>query len=381
MVHASGVESKYHEYWAAQLPDIQAQLQLAAAGERAVLSLPGLTRLGTRQSWSGVAEVRALEMTYSSMAHATSLGKTVAASALCGQWPERVFRFTIGASGDVLTIATAEEHRRREASPAPQSGGQPAPAQRQEKSQSIPRAEPTGHGVASGTGSDRQSDIDEFYGILDQLSATMSGPQRLRECTGNSGCPPQGIYFFFEDGEKRADGSRRVVRVGTHALTATSEATLWGRLRQHRGQLTGRNPGGGNHRASVFRRHVGAALIRRDNLPGDLLSSWLDRHRPHGQRASQEASIERAVSRHIGAMPLLWLNVPARAYLESNSIALLSCLTGGPDLPSTSWLGRYAERAERAEIRGSGLWNIQHVTGHYEPGFLRQLAQLATHRD
>jgi hypothetical protein len=159
-----------------------------------------------------------------------------------------------------------------------------------------------------------------------------------------------------------------VVRVGTHALTQTSQATLWGRLRQHRGQLTGRNPGGGNHRASVFRRHVGAALIRRDNLPADLLSCWLDRHRRPGQRASQEASVERAVSRHIGAMPLLWLNVPSRAdrgYLESNSIALLSCLTGGPDLPSTSWLGRYAERAE---IRRSGLWNVQHVTGHYEPG-------------
>ena len=148
--------------------------------------------------------------------------------------------------------------------------------------------------------------------------------------------------------------------------------------------LTGRNPGGGNHRASVFRRYVGAALIRRDNPPGDLLSSWLDRHRPPGQRASQETSIERAVSSRIGAMPFLWLNVPARAdrgSLESNSIALLSCLTGSPDLPSTNWLGHYAEQAERAEIRESGLWNIQHVTAHYEPGFLRQLAQLVTRPD
>ena len=381
MVQAGGVGSKYHEYWAGRLPHIQAQLQLAAAGGRAVVSLPGLTRLGTRQSWSGVAEVRAQEMTYSSMAHATSLGKTVAASALCGQWPERVFRFTIGAGGDVLTITTAEDHRRRVTSPAPRPGGQPALAQRQEKRRSVPQTEPIGRGVASGMGSDRQSDIDEFYRILDQLSATMDGPRRLRECTGNSGCPPQGIYFFFEDGEKRADGSHRVVRIGTHGLTATSKTTLWGRLRQHRGQLIGRNPGGGNHRASVFRRHVGAALIRRDNLPGDLLSSWLDRHRPPGQRASQETSVERAVSGHIGAMPFLWLNVPARAdrgYLESNSIALLSCLTGGPDRPSTSWLGHYAEPAE---IRESGLWNVQHVSGHYEPGFLRQLAQLVTHPD
>jgi hypothetical protein len=144
-----------------------------------------------------------------------------------------------------------------------------------------------------------------------------------------------------------------VVRVGTHALTETSKATLWGRLRRHRGQLTGRNPGGGNHRASVFRRHVGAALIRRDGLPDDLLWSWLDRHRPPRERASQEADIEREVSRHIGAMPFLWLSVPGRTdrgYLERNSIAPLSCLTGGPDQPGASWLGRYAEPSRNPRV-------------------------------
>ena len=96
-----------------------------------------------------------------------------------------------------------------------------------------------------------------------------------------------------------------MVRVGTHALTQTSKATLWGRLRQHRGHLTGSDPGSGGHRASVFRRDVGAALIHRDALPDDLLASWLDRHRPPGERASQEAAIERQVSRSVGAMPFL----------------------------------------------------------------------------
>jgi hypothetical protein len=149
-----------------------------------------------------------------------------------------------------------------------------------------------------------------------------------------------------------------------------------GPAQQHRGQLTGRNAGGGNHRASVFRRHAGAALIRRDGLPGDLLSSWLDRRRPPNERDSQETGIERKVSRHIRAMPFLWLSVPGRAdrgYLESNSIALLSCLTGGPDLRSASWLGYYAERAE---IRRSGLWNVDHVSAYYKPEFLQLLAQL-----
>lgn len=216
----------------------------------------------------------------------------------------------------------------------------------------------------------RGNDVDEFYGILDQL-----GPRPLRDLAG---CPPQGVYFFYEDGENRLDGSRRVVRVGTHALTATSKATLRGRLMQHRGQLTSRNPGGGNHRASVFRHHVGAALIRREDLPDALLRYWLSRRRAlrGSELANQEADIEREVSRHIGDMPLLLLNVPDRTdrgYIESNSIALLSRLTGGPDLPSPRWLGH---NAERAEIRESGLWNVQHVTDRYQPEFLRRLAQL-----
>jgi hypothetical protein len=320
-------------------------------------------------------------MTYSSMAHATSLGKTVAASGICGQWPERAFRFTIGTGGDVLTITATGDHNRREAGPTPRPGGHSRPARPQERRQPVPQAEPTGRDRAPGMGDHLRSETSEFYRILDQLAARLGGPRRLRDCTGSSGCPPQGVYFFCEDGENRADNSRRVVRVGTHALTETSKATLWGRLRQHRGQLTGRNPGGGNHRASVFRRHVGAALIRRDGLPDDLLWSWLDRHRPPRERASQEADIEREVSRHIGAMPFLWLSVPGRTdrgYLERNSIALLSCLTGGPDQPGASWLGRYAERAE---IRGSGLWNVEHVTGHYEPRFLQRLAQLIDHQE
>jgi hypothetical protein len=75
-------------------------------------------------------------------------------------------------------------------------------------------------------------------------------------------------------------------------------------------------------------------------------------------------------------MPFLWLSAPGRAdrgYLERNSIALLSCIADGPDEPSASWLGHHAERPD---IRESGLWNVQHISGHYDPAFLRRLAQL-----
>jgi hypothetical protein len=202
-----------------------------------------------------------------------------------------------------------------------------------------------------------------FYRILDQLAARLGGPWRLRDYPGSSGCPPQGAYFFCEDGENRTDGSMRVVRAGTHALTAASNATLWGRLRQHRGQLAGRDPGGGNHRAPVFRRHVGAALIRRDGRPDELLRSWLDRHRPPSERASQETRTEHEVSRHIGAMPFLRLNVPGQAdrgYLESNTIALLSCHAGEPDLPQPK-----LARPPRRTSRNPPIRPVERPTRHW----------------
>ncbi|HEX6519041.1 MAG TPA: hypothetical protein VF070_03385 [Streptosporangiaceae bacterium] len=43
--------SKYDDYWSGQLPRIRAQLQLAADGMPATVSVPGLTQLGERQSW------------------------------------------------------------------------------------------------------------------------------------------------------------------------------------------------------------------------------------------------------------------------------------------------------------------------------------------
>ena len=77
--------------------------------------------------------------------------------------------------------------------------------------------------------------------------------------------PARGVYFFREEGEVRSEtgGGPRIVRVGTHALKDGSGTKLWRRLSQHRGQASGN----GNHRGSIFRLIVGAALIRRDTLP------------------------------------------------------------------------------------------------------------------
>ena len=83
-----------------------------------------------------------------------------------------------------------------------------------------------------------------------------------------------------------------------------------------------------------------------------------------------------AVSRHIGAMPVLWLTVPypaTRADVEQNSIALTSCLAAGQDQPSPGWLEHHAIPGQ---IRQSGLWDVERVTRPCRHGFLATLRQL-----
>ncbi|MGH3224350.1 MAG: DUF7664 domain-containing protein [Streptosporangiaceae bacterium] len=370
--------SKYDTYWAAQLDEIRAALGPAVTGAPATVAVPGLRRLGARQSWYGVCEVHGRQVTRSSMAHAASLGRTAAASGICVPWPEVTFRFTITTAG-ILTITNAGHGSTRSRRPTDRVQSPPAGDTHLLDPGALPAPRPDDRQTLVRSG-DRYARTSEFYCLLEELAAREHGPRRLAGCTGAEAWPGRGVYFFYENGEIRGDGSGRVVRVGTHALTATSRSTLWGRLRQHRGYLAGTHPGGGNHRASVFRRHVGSALIQRGNYPGELLASWLDRRRPPELRAPQEHEIELKVSRYIGAMPFLWLAVPDRpdgtsdrGYIERNSIALLSRLTGAADQPSTGWLG---QDASSPRVRQSGLWNSDYVDDRYDSGFLQVLAAL-----
>ena len=111
----------------------------------------------------------------------------------------------------------------------------------------------------------RHADLVRFYTILTNLETKIGGARKLASCSGRMDWPKRGVYFFFEQGENRSDTGNglRVVRVGTHALKVGSGTKLWTRLSQHRGQPT---TGGGNHRGSIFKLIVGAALINRDGL-------------------------------------------------------------------------------------------------------------------
>lgn len=226
-----------------------------------------------------------------------------------------------------------------------------------------------------------ETDRERVYGILSDLQARLP-TQHLSACDGKCDWPHRGVYFFFEPRESRPDGKmQRVVRVGTHALKAGAGTTLWGRLAQHRGTASN---GGGNHRGSVFRRHVGSALLAR---PGSTLacSTWGEgSNAPKPVRAAEQP-VEQPVSRCIGAMPFVWVEADdepgpgsIRGSLESNLIALLSCI--GPagataDRPSEAWLGQYCSSEW---VRRSGLWNVHHVEGRYDPEVVSVLEACAS---
>lgn len=225
----------------------------------------------------------------------------------------------------------------------------------------------------------RQQDIERFYDLLGMLERQSGGTRTLASCHGRMGWPKRGVYFFFEDGETRSGSGNgpRCVRVGTHALKLNAGTKLWGRLSQHRG--SGRT-GGGNHRSSIFRQIVGAALMARDAAHD--CPDWNDR-KPVDRTAVllTERALERQVSAVIGAMPFLWLAIgddpgpdSLRGYIERNAIALLSAWGKEPiDPPSKNWLGHYCDRAR---VGGSGLWNFNHVDERYDPAFLDQLEEL-----
>jgi hypothetical protein len=217
--------------------------------------------------------------------------------------------------------------------------------------------------------------LDRFYDLVDELRARCGGPRLLASCTSATGWPEHGVYFFFEPGEARRDGRDRVVRVGTHALTATSKTTLWKRLAQHRGNPGGARPGGGNHRGSIFRLHVGEALLARAGQTEGARITWGRGTSATAEVRAAEYAHEQAVSNYIGRMPFLWARVDDRAErvaIEAGAIALLSNRRHPLDAPSPSWLGR---DAQRAAIRESGLWNVHHVDDAPTLGFLPSLAE------
>jgi hypothetical protein len=230
-----------------------------------------------------------------------------------------------------------------------------------------------------------ENGLGRFYQLMDALCNRLGGYLYLRDCTGRYNWPSRGVYYFCDEREPRTGSGKgyRVVRVGTHALTAGSSTSLWQRLSQHAGS---KSSGAGNHRGSIFRLLVGEAIQRRDRtseprtwgVGSDPGRAGAKLSLSAVQVRESERVLEAAVSRYIAALPFLVVaaeDAPGpesvRGLLERNSIALLSNIgKERPDSPTPEWLGRHSGRQR---VKESGLWNNRHVEEAYDPPFLEVL--------
>ena len=169
----------------------------------------------------------------------------------------------------------------------------------------------------------------------------MGTPKLLAELDQSHVPDSGGVYFFFELGEERSESGNgsRVVRIG-------SSDNLQRRLGYHFGRG-----------ASSFRDNLGKALVCRDGLGAD--AKW-------------------RVDEVIRSMSFVWLetdDVRLQDRIEKEAIALLSNYLKPPlDPPSADWLGHYGHRAQ---ITGSGLWNIHYVDRDYRQSTIARLVRLA----
>jgi hypothetical protein len=176
--------------------------------------------------------------------------------------------------------------------------------------------------------------------------------------------PQQGVYFFF-DREERSNVIKdhpKIVRIGTHGVSAGSKATLRQRLRAHFGTKNG----AGNHRSSVFRLHVGECIIKKYCLQ-DLYPHWGKGSISEKSVIQSEVDLELKVSEYIRNLHLGWIKVDGlseknntRAALEKELIQSLTQYNIAIEQSTSDWLGTFSSRPS---IRHSGLWNVQH-SGH-----------------
>ena len=232
----------------------------------------------------------------------------------------------------------------------------------------------------------QQEEVDRLYELLQpSINAIRSHFGRIptpRDLpTARRDWGTKGVYFFFEPTDTRANSDElRIVRIGSHTGEKSSiESRVVGEHAKDWGR-------------SVFRNHLGAALIRQKKFDNeidsadrekwaDLWSSSIGSDTAHNDRNRLHPtlhSLHPIVTRTFASMTLVWVEIAdktERLELEEQCIRLLSnyLRQGAPiDAPSRDWLGRHSRHEE---VRRSGLWNIKHVTKPHTPGFLTRFQQ------
>ncbi len=159
--------------------------------------------------------------------------------------------------------------------------------------------------------------------------------------------PRSGICFFYEAGEYTSHTNGfRIVRVGTHG----AGRTLRHRLNDHYF---------GNREGSIFRKHLGSALLKISGAPDEHIREWMKRRKGNVNWHKFD-SVENEVSAvlrskfHFRVVKVD--DVYERENFEEKIIAtIVACPVCKP---SENWLGRFAWSIK---VRTSGLWNSNYV--------------------
>ena len=169
--------------------------------------------------------------------------------------------------------------------------------------------------------------------------------------------PSNGVYMFFEKGEKYF-GFDRIVRIGTH----TGNNNLVKRLEEHLVKE--------NKDRSIFRKNVGRALLNKENDP--FIEKWNWDQTTPGNRSKykwtlgdemKQSDIEFSVSKYMrNNLSFVCIPIDSKEERLAYEAYLIRTLSAEPTFkPSENWLGNYSPVDK---IRNSGLWLVNELAKH-----------------
>lgn len=182
--------------------------------------------------------------------------------------------------------------------------------------------------------------------------------------------PENGIYFFYENGEKWGHGGNRlrIVRIGTHR-----DGNFRSRIKEHylidqsKMNFNKNNPKPSDR--SIFRKNIGRALLNRDK--NDYLQIWdtdfmkrkniesLVHKRDIDTEKKTESEITKILRENFSFRFVIIDIQTERMGSEGLESSLIGTVANcGLCRPSLNWLGNYSPKIE---IKNSGLWLVQHL--------------------
>lgn len=319
--------SKYDDFWRSQTEDLRRLIRSAALGTTGTVDVTPIAALGDRVSWYGTARVRGSEILDAQMAHLTSLARIVTEAGLCEDHSV-VLKFTVDGA---CRLRVEVDSAAKEAIPS-------------RERRSLPQA----LALRPQAQVDPSEACGRIHALLRPLETLM---------TPAAVSVPDGLYFFYEEGERSDHAPRgRIVRVGNHPRAAGG---LRARLNNHYRSFVGAKNG------SVFRRYLGGALLRRDDpvsaclLPAPGKGHWErqdDRACPTCEPCESQVTEYLTRAMRFRILPLS--DREERNHFEARLVATIA----GCQIcrPSAAWLGRFAYNEK---VQASGLWNSEFVGG------------------